>query len=124
MHDLTPQLKEMMENAQRVRLSRVEKDAMRTRLDEFVRAHPKRVGLIPSPWVTGRFFTLMHKPGAMALILILVLGGGTAYAAEGALPGDTLYSIKVDLVEEAVAVVQVSDSAKAQWAAQRAERRL
>lgn len=124
MSDLTPQLEKMMENAKRVTLSRMEKDAMRTHVEEFVRANPKRGGMIPSPWVAGRFLMMAHKPVAFALVLLLIVGGGTAYAAEGALPGDALYPIKVNVVEEAVAAVQVSDTAKAQWAAQRAERRL
>lgn len=123
MNDLTPQLKEMMENAKRVSLSRAEKDAMRAHVKAFVRAYPKRGGLIPSPWVAGRFLMIVHKP-AMALVLLLVLGGGTAYAAEGALPGDTLYPVKVDVIEEVVAAVTISDEARVRWDVRRAERRL
>lgn len=124
MNDLTPQLEKIMENAKRVVLSHAEKDTVRAHVEEFVREHPVRRGLIPSPWMAGRFLMVLHKPVAFTLILLLVLGGGTAYAAEGALPGDTLYSIKVNVVEEVLAVVTVSDEAKVRWDARRAERRL
>lgn len=124
MNELTPQLEKKFENAQRVALSRAEKDAIRGRIESFMRENPAGGGMIPSPWVAGRFLVFMHKPVALALIVLLALGGGTAYAAEGALPGDALYSVKVDIVEEAVAAVTISDEARVRWDVRRAERRL
>ncbi len=123
MDDLTPQLKQILESARRVELSNAEKNAIRARVEKFAVAHP-RSRMIPSPWAAGRLLVIMHRPVAAALIAVLVLGGGTVYAAEGSLPGDALYAIKVDVVEEAVAAATISDEGRARWDARRAERRL
>lgn len=62
----------------------------------------------------------------MALILIIALfvGGGTSFAAENALPGDTLYPVKISVNEEIRNFIAISDEARADWNARRAERRL
>ncbi|MDO8575741.1 MAG: DUF5667 domain-containing protein, partial [bacterium] len=61
---------------------------------------------------------------AFAAVLVLVVGGGTAAPAEGALPGDILYPVKVHVNEEMRATLTVSPKAKAEWAVDRAGRRL
>lgn len=60
----------------------------------------------------------------IALLIALFLGGGAAYAAEGTLPGDTLYPVKVHINEEVRGWVSLSDSTRAEWETRRAERRL
>ena len=63
----------------------------------------------------------------MPIILILALmfgGGGISYAAEGAVPGDALYPIKVSVNEEVRDLVAFSPEAKADWETRRLERRL
>jgi hypothetical protein len=61
----------------------------------------------------------------IAIIAIAVLiGGGTSFAAEGALPGDTLYPIKVGINEEVRAWIALSSEAQARLDARLAERRL
>jgi hypothetical protein len=62
-------------------------------------------------------------PAFIATILILA-SGGTAIAAEGALPGDLLYPVKVGINEEVRAAVALSAEARTDWAIERAERRL
>ncbi len=60
-----------------------------------------------------------------ALIAALVLaGGGTSLAAQGSLPGDTLYPVKVSINEKVAGAFQLSDEAKANWNARLAELRL
>lgn len=58
------------------------------------------------------------------LVTILFLGGGLSAAAHDALPGDTLYSVKVGFNEEVRGVLAFTDEAEAKWNAERAERRL
>lgn len=58
------------------------------------------------------------------LALFLVLGVGTTYAAEGALPGDALYSVKLNLNESLKGAFAFSDAAKVSWETERLERRL
>jgi tetratricopeptide (TPR) repeat protein len=60
----------------------------------------------------------------IALILALILGGGATFAAESALPGDTLYPVKVEVNENVRGWFAASDEAKAKWESELAERRL
>ena len=59
----------------------------------------------------------------IALIFLCVLGGGTAYAAERALPGDLLYPVKIHLNESAREALALSALAEAELQASLAERR-
>jgi predicted phage tail protein len=61
---------------------------------------------------------------SILLALLLATGGGTAYAAEHALPGDTLYPIKVSVNEPVREALILNAENKADWILQRAERRL
>lgn len=70
------------------------------------------------------FFKQKSMTVALALILAASLGGGTAFAAEGALPGDALYPIKTEVNEEVRAAFALDVEAKAEVEAWRAERRL
>lgn len=81
-------------------LSDDERARLRAHADAYASAHPA----IVSP-----YFSWLRRPLPIlaAVLIVAVLGGGTAYAAEGALPGDALYSVKVHVNEpiaEALAV--------------------
>src|SRR3989344_231596 len=58
-----------------------------------------------------------------SLVIALVLGGGTSFAAQSALPGDVLYRVKADINEEVIGALTLSTEGKANWNARRAERR-
>ena len=60
----------------------------------------------------------------VALVLVLMLGSGTSYAAEGALPGDILYPIKKVVNEGVRGALAVSPQAQVAWQTERASRRL
>lgn len=72
------------------------------------------------------FFKILYKPVFVTAIIaiIIVTGGGVAYAAEGALPGDLLYPIKIHINENVRTVIVVSPEAKIEWEVSRTERRL
>ena len=61
---------------------------------------------------------------ATALVLVLMLGSGTSYAAEGALPGDILYPVKKVVNEGVRGALAVSPQAQVAWQTERASRRL
>lgn len=61
--------------------------------------------------------------GFIVLILLLV-GGGVAYAAEDARPGQALYSVKIGINEKVASAFAVSDQAKIALNARLANRRL
>lgn len=60
----------------------------------------------------------------LAIIIALLLGGGTSFAAENALPGDILYPIKIHVNENVQELAAVSDEAEAKVQAKLAMRRL
>jgi hypothetical protein len=62
---------------------------------------------------------------AMAVLLLIVgVGAGTSNAAEGSLPGDLLYPVKVSFNEPVEGVFAVSQAAKNSWDMKLADRRL
>jgi len=50
--------------------------------------------------------------------------GGVSFAAENTVPGDALYSVKINFNEKAVEALRFSDKTKAEWDTRLAERRL
>lgn len=106
-----------------VHLSDAEKARMRNVLRSYMRFHP-----LPEPVTTytiTRDWTLfLYRPVAASLVLVLVVGSGVSYAAEGALPGDALYTIKTS-VNEPVKVALASTAAeKAEVEIELTERRI
>ena len=114
--------------ATKVRMDDAARERTRALLAEYVQMRPVRGGesLPLTPISTNRLsqFFMRHSMPAFAAVLVLAVGGGTAAAAEGALPGDMLYPIKVHVNEEMRATLTVSPKAKADWQVSRAERRL
>ncbi len=108
-----------------------EKRALRERVKYFMLAHPARAPLSARMAAAMRAwrplgavsFARLH-PLALSLVLALTVGTGTSYAAEGALPGDTLYPVKIRVNESVQGALAVSDEAKVAWHATRVERRL
>lgn len=104
------------------KLKPADKIFIKQELITFMNANPVR---IENP---GRhiFYTLTHKhmfAGALVGI-ILAVSGGVSYAAQGALPGDILYPIKVNINEEIRASLTFDKEAKAEYEAQRYGRRI
>lgn len=125
-------MKEESHNIHESDLTQNERASMRNNILAFMAEHPA----IAPFWVrfldslsalfdrierTPLFSTRMMVP---AFALVLVIGVGTSYAAEGALPGDALYPVKVLFNEPLGEVFQRSDSAKAEWESRLVSRRL
>lgn len=67
--------------------------------------------------------TNFRNVGAAALILILA-STGVSFAAEGTLPGDLLYPVKVNVNEEVRGALTTSNTAKMNWEKERVVRRV
>lgn len=111
-----------------VALSEAERAKMRGMLSEYMSMKPVRANADarPASALHGWYF-LMRKPVAIALIALLVVsvsGAGVSYAAEGALPGDILYSVKVGVNEPVETALAVTAEAKAAVSARHAVARL
>lgn len=115
------------------KLTDVEKSEMLEALRSYMGMHetkiPYRLRMQDSLSAAGmgmvRFMALPQRYGAVAVILIMISGGvGTSYFAEGALPGDFLYNIKVNINEPVAAALQSNLQNHALYEAELASRRL
>lgn len=71
-----------------------------------------------------RTLVYVQRPALAALLVLVLVGGGTAFAAERALPGDALYGVKVSVIEPAIGSLQSTPSAQADWQVHLASTRL
>lgn len=123
-------LEKQFQNATRhVALTADEKLVMRERLVTYMEYAPVRATQVevvrPSAFPLRAFFGAHHVLGG-ALIAVLVVSStfGVSSAAADALPGDFLYSVKVDVNEEVYAAFLQSAEDRLAWERERAERRL
>jgi hypothetical protein len=110
--------------AQNIRLSVAEKDALRTRLYAAMgerAAPPQR----PSPYFFYNFqFVGVARYALAAFLMVAFVGGGTVSAARGALPGDLLYPVKISVNEVVEQSLALDIASKAAVHAKLAQRRV
>lgn len=119
------------------KLSTNEREELRMRMIAFMEEHPvikleslrhpyrEAHGIATPPLIT-RFRQLKQKrmiPLIIGAMLALSGGAGVSYAAEGALPGDTLYPVKIHVNEEIQSAFALSPKAEAALARKKVERR-
>lgn len=116
---------------QEMRLGDSEREHIRERLISFMRLHPVSPYAGASFWerMRTRQSRLILPPhfvslAAACLVLVISIGGGTTYASLLSLPGDPLYSLKVDVIEPLSGVFATTPQAKAELNVQLADRRL
>ncbi len=113
---------------QQFNLSIEEREHMKNVLREYVAMTPPRTEVTHSKAVATpslfSWITYHTRPVMAASLVAIVALSGVSYAAEDALPGDSLYAIKVNVNEEARLLFAFSDEASAKWEIRRAERRL
>lgn len=108
----------IIKGAKNVRLSGEATERIRARLRAHLRENPAQVVPVHSPYQS--FF--MHSPYlshlrmpvmALALLLIVGVGGATAFAAASALPGNPLYPVKVSVIEPARVLLATTPEGRA-----------
>lgn len=111
----------LKKEADTIRLTSAERQLMRARLLEAqsLRLAPSQP--ILSPY---RRFLVPRLLALCSFIGIIAIGSGTVSAAQGALPGDILYPIKVNVTEPVEAALASSPREKAETNAKFAERRI
>lgn len=121
MNDITNHIKKA---ADHVRLSETERRDMTRMMREYMAHKPlphEEYSSISIQWFSYQW---IKQPIAAALALVFIFGSGVSYAAESALPGDALYSVKTK-VNESVRVALATDAeAKANIQIELAERRI
>ncbi|GEM_PF-2189283 len=136
------------DEAKKIILTPEEKNAMRLNLMTTIEKFPVRVGVERRPilqeveqnhhtrlaaWWKGiirehsssRLFANYNlTPMPIMLLLTILFSGGISYAAEGALPNDLLYPIKISVNEPVRGFATFGEKAKADWQTRLAQRRL
>ncbi|HEY0948101.1 MAG TPA: DUF5667 domain-containing protein [Candidatus Paceibacterota bacterium] len=112
-----------------IRLEESSKERMRAALSAYADLHAfeavlSRAGAEASP--LSAFFSRTRSLYAGALMLTLMVAGGTqaSIAAEGSVPGDILYPLKVSIVEPVALMLSLSPERKAELSAEFASRRV
>ncbi|MBI2025627.1 hypothetical protein HYT04_02495 [Candidatus Kaiserbacteria bacterium] len=103
-----------------LRKKKKKKRAVLSRLLEHAETHPAE---IISPWkvyISGFRF----QYAIAGALIVLLAGGGAASAAEGALPGDILYPVKIYVNEPLRGAMVLGGVPKARFEAERTIRRL
>lgn len=124
------QFQRMLDVLRGAKLTHHEREMIRSELQTYMRAHPAKAPFLLRALdvVTFTMRASVLRPrfqfAALSLFLVFALGAGTSYAAEGALPGNPLYAVKIHVNEQIEGAFAVSPQAKAQWNAQLAARRL
>ncbi|MFA6495133.1 MAG: DUF5667 domain-containing protein [Candidatus Paceibacterota bacterium] len=124
-------LEKLFEKTRTLALTDGERATVRQRVILFMREHPVPHAefVRPFEWIRAVFYKPipLKLKYVMPLLLILALlasGGGVSYAAQGSLPGDVLYPVKVDINEPIAGAFQFGTQAQAQWNAELAQSRL
>lgn len=81
---------------------------------------------LPSPYYrySIRLKNFAGKSLIIAIIFLLTGGAGVVRAASNSLPGDSLYSMKVDVIEEVQGLLIARNENRINWEIERTERRL
>jgi hypothetical protein len=124
----------ILNKAKDIKMTANEKLVIKQNLEVLVKATPSPFGFPPkaerprlgqqirSPYLFGLSF---FAKGLVLAALVLVIGGGSlSFAAEGALPGDWLYPIKINVNEKAKEITLRTSEARVAWQEKRIERRL
>jgi hypothetical protein len=121
MNDITNHIKKAADS---VRLSEIEKHDMKHILREYMAHKPFPQEGYSSVSIHWFSFSWIKQPLAAALALVFIFGGGVSFAAESALPGDALYSVKTKVNESVKVALATDTEAKANIQMELAERRI
>jgi len=122
------QLQRLVKNSPKEFLRPEEKMAIKNQLIDFIKQHPVKNNV-----TTQGFWALVSamfgqktamRSLSLAAACLLVTSGGIAFAAQQALPGDLLYSVKTGISEKILALTLFSDQAKAEYNINLAQLRL
>lgn len=122
----------IFEDIKRESLTGTERAQMREALLSHMERNPAKapwsvriaspISILSGIFAAPRPSNLRLAPAGVALVFVATFG--TAYAAEGALPGDALYAIKRGVNEPLQEVLALSDEAQVSWQTEKIERRL
>lgn len=126
---MNPHAQNLLKKLNSLTLTTRERLEIRGDLHVFMHEHPAR---IPTRRIVARelrsFIASLSATrfagASFAVFALVILGASTSYAAEHSLPGDLLYAVKINIDEPLAGALAVSDSARAAWQVELADRRL
>lgn len=108
-----------------VSLDERERRQLRKNLVSFMQQNPR---YIPDAEVETfslyRIFELAFPRFALGVLMFVGVGASVTFASQASVPGDFLYSFKVNVYEPVVSKLATSDTSQAVWEARRAQNRL
>lgn len=119
--------KKFISNAKKIELSSEKKDFIRARLQDFIEFTPVATKLSPinSTFYISKFSMLNLSKAVSFALIVLIAGGSTiSYASEDTLPGDTLYTVKVNFKEPIQETLAIGPEAKLGVKTKQVEKRL
>ena len=122
---MNDKLEKYIESARRVVLTPEEKTHMHAALLSAMRT-ARLESQEPRIKLPGRFrwYHVVMHPLPVTLSLLIAVGASASYAAEGTLPGDTLYPVKTSVNEKVLSWFTFSSQAQLTYEQDIAERRL
>jgi hypothetical protein len=110
-----------------IALTADEKQEIKQGIVQHIRTASANAHATNTPWIVHITNALKYHLGyALFTILFICTStmGAVAYSAESAVPGDTLYSLKLNLNEPVIGALKFSKHTKANWQAKKLERRM
>ncbi|KKW20007.1 MAG: hypothetical protein UY63_C0003G0020 [Parcubacteria group bacterium GW2011_GWA2_51_10] len=124
-------IEQLIQKAKTIALSGGERAAMRHNLERIMEVGEAKETLVVSPISAASVHARARVPvfvwrrfAPLTLGLVLTLGIGTSFAAEGALPGEPLYPVKIHVNERIEYALATSPHAEAKVEATHAIKRL
>jgi hypothetical protein len=117
-------LTNLQKEAFKVSLSQDEKRIMHARIMERVRAKASEDASAPRSRAGLYYFFAPQFSMALAAVMVVIVGGGTAYAAQGALPGEPLYVVKTKVTEPLRGAIAFSTEDKIRYHSRMTQARL
>lgn len=120
-------LKKLISEAKKINFPFEKKDLIRARIQDFINLTPvtKNLEPIKSTFYISKFAVLnISKVVSFSLIILLVGGSTMSYASENSLPGDSLYTVKVNIKEPIETKLAFTPQTKLEVKTKQVEKRL
>src|SRR3989344_8481829 len=118
------EVKDIFKYSNKISLTQDEKEGIKRTLQAYVDMNPVRVGLSERIKYQRSKTKIKFKLMPLILALLLTFSGGTALAANSALPGDLLYPVKIGINEKIRGVLAFTSEAEAGYQGDLAVRRI
>lgn len=117
----------LIQSAKQIELSSEKKGIIRARVESFIELTPITQTVskpIKSPFTPRISISYFSKAISFALIVLIAGGSTISYASEDTLPGDTLYTVKVNVKEPLEQKLALTPQAKLEVKTKQVEKRL